>query len=123
MIYRLDHEFLLDVVIGRVRQRDTSYDFVLASQPGARAWMLRPRSRMSWRADPEPGGRPPPDGPVMGRDTGAEIVERLWPGERPVTVDRALRAGRYLAVTQMSCTSTALRFTDEAFVVERHQSR
>lgn len=59
----------------------------------------------------------------MGRDPGAEIVERLWPGERPVTVDRALRAGRYLAVTQMSCTSTALRFTDEAFVVERHQSR
>ena len=33
MIYRLDHEFLLDVVIGQVRQRDTSYDFVLASQP------------------------------------------------------------------------------------------
>ena len=32
VIYRLDHEFLLDV-IGRVRQRDTSYDFVLASQP------------------------------------------------------------------------------------------
>ena len=59
----------------------------------------------------------------MGRDPGAEIVERLWPGERPVTVDRALRAGRYLAVTQMSCMSTALRFNDEAFVVERHQSR
>ena len=33
VIYRLDHEFLLDVVIGQVRQRDTSYDFVLASQP------------------------------------------------------------------------------------------
>jgi hypothetical protein len=90
VLYRRDHEFLLHDVIAELRQHDTSYDFVLASQP----W--RARIGAAFKVDKilapltrslAPGGR------LLtvqswGRDPAAEIVERLWPGEKPFTVDR-----------------------------------
>jgi hypothetical protein len=100
VLYRLDHEFLLDDILARLRQHVASYDFVLASQP----W--RARMGASFKVEKilapltrslAPGGR------LLtvqswGRDPAAEIVERLWPGEMPFTVDRhvlleTLRAG------------------------------
>ncbi|HEX3291584.1 MAG TPA: hypothetical protein VHR46_09345 [Gaiella sp.] len=90
VLYRRDHEFLLADIIARLRRHAVSYDFVLASQPW-RARMgaafkvekiLAPLTRSL-----DPGGR------LLtvqswGRDPAAEIVERLWPGEQPFTVDR-----------------------------------
>ena len=90
VLYRHDHEFSLHDVIARLRTHRASYDFVLASQP----W--RARMGAAFKVDKilapltrslAPGGR------LLavqswGRDPAAEIVERLWPGERPFTVDR-----------------------------------
>ena len=90
VLYRRDHEFQLADIIARLRRHAVSYDFVLASQPW-RARMgaafkvekiLAPLTRSL-----DPGGR------LLtvqswGRDPAAEIVERLWPGEQPFTVDR-----------------------------------
>jgi hypothetical protein len=90
VLYRHDHEFILHDVIARLREHDTSYDFVLASQP----W--RARIGAAFKVDKilapltrslAPGGR------LLtvqswGRDPAAEIVDQLWPGERPFTVDR-----------------------------------
>ena len=90
VLYRRDHEFLLDDVIGRVRQRDTSYDFVLASQP----WRARMGAAFKVEKILAPLTRSlAPGGRLLtvqswGRDPAAEIVERLWPGEMPFTVDR-----------------------------------
>jgi hypothetical protein len=90
VLYRRDHEFLLDDVIARLRDHAAAYDFVLASQP----WRARmgPDFKVEKILAPltrslAPGGR------LLavqswGRDPAAEIVDRLWPGERPFTVDR-----------------------------------
>jgi hypothetical protein len=90
VLYRRDHEFLLDDILTRLRRHQASYDFVLASQP----W--RARMDAGFKVDKilaplcrslAPGGR------LLtvqswGRDPAAEVVERLWPGEMPFTVDR-----------------------------------
>jgi len=90
VIYRRDHEFLLDDVVPRPRAHVASYDFVLASQP----W--RARMDATFKASKilapltrslRPGGR------LLaiqswGRDPAAEIAERLWPGEAGFPVDR-----------------------------------
>jgi hypothetical protein len=90
VLYRADHEFLLDAVIPRPGADPLEYDLSLASQPW-RATMpaafkaekilaplarsLAPRGRLltiqSW-----------------GRDPGLEVVQRLWPDENPFPIDR-----------------------------------
>jgi hypothetical protein len=90
VIYRDDHQFLLDSMIPRPDHVFERYDLILASQP----W----RARMSAKFKAErvlaplvrslvPGGR------LLaiqsyGRDPGLEIVQKLWPGENPFQVDR-----------------------------------
>ena len=90
VIYREDHEFVLDAVIPKPGVPIGDYDFILASQP----W----RARMSAKFKAEkvlaplarslrPGGR------LLtlqsyGQDPGLEIVQKLWPGENPFTVGR-----------------------------------
>jgi hypothetical protein len=90
VIFRKDYEFLLDRVIPRQGSFPGNYDFILASQP----W----RARMSAHFKAEnvlapltrslrPGGR------LLvvqsyGEDPGLEIVQQLWPGERPFRVRR-----------------------------------
>ena len=85
VLYREDHEFMLDAVIPRPDRPPLQYDFILASQP----W----RARMSAKFKAEkvlaplarslrPGGR------LLtlqsyGQDPALEIVQRLWPGENP----------------------------------------
>jgi hypothetical protein len=90
VLYRADHEFLLDSVVPRPGADRREYDFVLASQPwrasmpasfkaekilAPLARSLAPRGRLltiqSW-----------------GRDPGLEVVQRLWPDENPFQIDR-----------------------------------
>jgi hypothetical protein len=90
VIYREDHEFVLDNVIPRPGDPPGRYDFVLASQP----W--RARMAADFKADKilAPLARHlAPRGRLLtiqsyGRDPGLEVVQRLWPGENPFQVDR-----------------------------------
>ena len=90
VLYRRDHEFLLDDVLARLREHAVSYDFVLASQP----WRARMGAAFKVEKILAPLARSlAPGGRLLtvqswGRDPAAEIVERLWPGEMPFTVDR-----------------------------------
>ncbi len=90
VIYREDHEFLLDSVIPRPGQAPGRYDFVLASQP----WRARMPAEFKARTVLAPLARSlAPGGRLLaiqsyGRDPGLEIVQRLWPGENPFLVDR-----------------------------------
>jgi hypothetical protein len=90
VIYREDHQFLLDAVIPKPGRVFESYDLILASQP----W----RARMSADFKAEkilaplvrslaPGGR------LLaiqscGNDPGLEIIQELWPTENPFQVNR-----------------------------------
>jgi hypothetical protein len=90
VLYRADHEFLLDSVIPERGADRREYDFILASQP----W--RARMPAGFKAEKilapmtrslAPGGR------LLtiqswGRDPALEAVQRLWPGENPFQVDR-----------------------------------
>jgi CheY-like chemotaxis protein len=90
VLYRRDREFLLHDVIARLRRHETAYDFVLASQP----WRARMDAAFKVEKILAPLTRSlAPGGRLLavqswGRDPAAEIVERLWPGEMPFTVDR-----------------------------------
>jgi hypothetical protein len=99
VVYREDHEFLLDDVIPRPGNAEGSYDFVLASQP----WRARTGAEFKAQKILAPLARSlAPGGCLLtiqsyGRDPGLEIVQRLWPDEQPFQVDRyqllkALRA-------------------------------
>ncbi len=91
VLYRADHEFILDAAIPRPRRPVGGYDFVLASQP----W--RARTSADFKAQKilaplarslEPGGRLLTI-QSLGRDPGLEVVQALWPGENPFEVGRA----------------------------------
>jgi SAM-dependent methyltransferase len=99
VVYREDHEFLLDDVIPRPGQFEDAYDFILASQP----WRARTNAGFKAQKILAPLARSlAPGGCLLtiqsyGHDPGLEIVQRLWPGEQPFQVDRyqlleALRA-------------------------------
>ena len=99
VLYREDHEFLLDRVIPRRGERVGGYDFALASQP----WRARVDATFKAQRILAPLARSlAPGGRLLtiqswGRDPAAEIVRRIWPDERPFPVDRhalldALRA-------------------------------
>lgn len=99
VIYRQDHEFLLQGVIPRPGQVLPGYDFILASQP----WRARMPASFKARTVLAPLARHlVPDGRLLaiqsaGRDPGLEVVQKIWPGENPFQVDRhalldALRA-------------------------------
>ena len=90
VLYRKDHEFLLDSVIPRPGAARREYDFILASQP----W--RASMPASFKAEKilAPLARSlAPHGRLLtiqswGRDPGLEVVQRLWPDENPFQVDR-----------------------------------
>ena len=90
VIYREDHKFLLDAVIPKPGRIFEHYDLVLASQP----WRARMDAEFKVRKVLAPMARSLcPGGRLLaiqswGRDPGAEIVQQLWPGERPFQVDR-----------------------------------
>ena len=90
VLYREDHKFLLDQVIPKPGHSRADYDLILASQP-YRARMpvefkvkkvLAPLSKAL-----APGGR------LLGvhsfgDDPGLEIIQKVWPGEKPFMTNR-----------------------------------
>ena len=99
VIYRQDHEFLLDAVVPRPGHTLHTYDLILASQP----WRARMSALFKAQKVLAPLARSlVPGGRMLviqsyGKDPGLEIIQRLWPGENPFQVDRhellaALRA-------------------------------
>ncbi len=90
VVYRQDHEFLLDGVIPRPRQYAGRYDFILASQP----WRARMSATFKAERILAPLARSlAPGGRLMtiqsiGRDPALEVVQALWPQENPFQVDR-----------------------------------
>lgn len=90
IIYRQDCRFLLDPVLPRRGATRADYDLVIASQP------YRARASTSFKAKRViaplakalgPGGR------LIGihscgNDPGLEIIQRIWPGERPFITSR-----------------------------------
>jgi hypothetical protein len=90
VLYREDHEFILDTVLPTPRAPIGGFDFVLASQP----WRARTSAAFKARNVLAPLVRSlRPGGRLLtvqsyGQDPGLEIVQRLWPNENPFQVGR-----------------------------------
>jgi len=90
VLYREDHEFVLDSVIPTPHAPIGGFDFVLASQP----WRARTSAAFKARSVLAPLVRSlRPGGRLLtvqsyGQDPGLEIVQRLWPNENPFQVGR-----------------------------------
>lgn len=90
VVYRRDHEFLLDAVIPRPHVSPGKFDFVLASQP----WRAKTTAKFKAEKILAPLARSlAPNGRLLtiqshGHDPAAEVIEKLWPGETPFPVDR-----------------------------------
>ena len=90
VIYREDHKFLLDAVIPKPGRLFEHYDLVLASQP----WRARMSAEFKVQRILLPLARSlAPGGRLLGiqscgHDPGQEIIEQLWPEERPFQVGR-----------------------------------
>ena len=90
VIYREDHEFMLNAVIPTAAMRPIEYDFILASQP----WRARMSATFKAERVLAPLARSLRTGGRLltlqsyGQDPGLEIVQRLWPDENPFMVGR-----------------------------------
>jgi hypothetical protein len=90
VVYRADHEFVLDSVIPRRDTAPLPYDFVLASQP----WRAKTSAAFKGQKILAPLARHlAPGGRLLvvqsyGHDPGAEVVRRIWPNETPFPVGR-----------------------------------
>ncbi|HEX3603917.1 MAG TPA: hypothetical protein VHU43_07475 [Steroidobacteraceae bacterium] len=90
VIYREDHKFLLDAVIPKPGRIFEHYDLVIASQP----WRARMGAEFKVQKVLAPLARSlAPGGRLLaiqsyGHDPGLEIIQQLWPDERPFQVDR-----------------------------------
>jgi hypothetical protein len=90
VIYREDHKFLLDSVIPKPGRIFEHYDLILASQP----WRARMGAEFKVQKVLAPLARSlAPGGRLLaiqsyGHDPGLEIIQQLWPQERPFQVDR-----------------------------------
>jgi len=90
VIYREDHKFLLDAVIPKPGRLFEHYDLVLASQP----WRARMGADFKVQKILMPLARAlAPGGRLLaiqswGHDPGQEIIQQLWPEERPFQVGR-----------------------------------
>jgi hypothetical protein len=90
VIYREDHKFLLDGVIPKPGRIFEHYDLILASQP----WRARMGADFKVRRVLAPLARSLASGGRLlaiqswGHDPALEIIQQLWPDERPFQVDR-----------------------------------
>src|SRR6266404_828070 len=99
VLYREDHQFLLDSIIPRAGRSEANFDLVIASQP------YRAKSSVNFRAKRiiAPLARALRAGGRLigihshGQDPGMEIIQSIWPGENPFAVSRheLLRAVKY----------------------------
>ena len=90
VIYRQDHQILLDGVIPRAGVQNWHYDFVLASQP----WRARTSAKFKAEKIVAPLARSlAPGGRMLiiqscGKDPAQEVIQEFWPDEQPFPVDR-----------------------------------
>jgi len=90
VIYRADHQFLLDRVIPKPGQTFENYDLIVASQP----WRARISAQFKASRILAPLARSlAPNGRLLviqshGHDPALEIIHGLWPDEEPFRVDR-----------------------------------
>jgi hypothetical protein len=90
VIYRDDHQFLLNNVVPKPGQTLGDYDLIVASQP----WRARTSAKLKAQKVLAPLVRSlAPGGRLLtiqscGNDPGLEIIQKLWPGENPFLVDR-----------------------------------
>src|SRR5690606_36568579 len=90
VIYRRDHQILLDSIIPRPGPQHWEYDFILASQP----WRSKTPARFKVEKIVAPLTRAlAPGGRLLaiqsrGGDAALEIVHEIWPGEEPFPVSR-----------------------------------
>ena len=90
VIYREDHQFLLDRVIPKPGQTFENYDLIVASQP----WRARISAQFKASRILAPLARSlAPNGRLLviqsyGNDPALEIIHGLWPDEEPFSVDR-----------------------------------
>jgi hypothetical protein len=90
VLYREDHEFILDSVIPNPNTPIGGFDFILASQP----WRARTSASFKARKVLAPLVRNLRRGGRLvtvqsyGQDPGLEIVQHLWPDENPFQVGR-----------------------------------
>jgi hypothetical protein len=90
VIYREDHKFLLDAVIPKPGRLFEHYDLILASQP----WRARMGAEFKVQKILMPLARSLAHGGRLlaiqscGHDPGLEIIQELWPDERPFEVGR-----------------------------------
>ena len=90
VIYRKDHHFLLDSVIPEPGQVGGNYDLALASQP----WRARMSAEFKVKKVLAPLVQAlAPGGRLLavqscGDDPALELVQKVWPNEKPFTVNR-----------------------------------
>jgi hypothetical protein len=90
VIYRKDHQILLDAVIPRPGLQSWYYDFILASQP----WRARTSARFKAEKIVAPLARSlAPGGRMLviqscGGDPAEEVIHQFWPDEVPFPVTR-----------------------------------
>ena len=90
VVYRADHEFVLDSVIPKPGRPVGGYDMVLASQP----WRARTSAQFKASKILAPLARSlAPHGRLLvvqsyGHDPAAQVIAKLWPDENPFPVGR-----------------------------------
>lgn len=90
VVYREDHEFVLNSVIPRQGASPGAYDMILASQP----WRARTSAKFKAEKILSPLAQSLARGGRLlvvqsyGHDPGAEVVHKLWPGENTFPVGR-----------------------------------
>lgn len=90
VVFREDHEFMLDALIPKPDTPFGDYDFVLASQP----WRAKMPATFKAEKVLAPLARSlAPGGRMLtlqsyGQDPSLEVVQKLWPGENPFQVGR-----------------------------------
>ena len=90
VIYRQDHQILLDAVIPKPGMQNWYFDFILASQP----WRARTSARFKAEKIVAPLARSlAPGGRMLiiqscGKDPAEEVIKEFWPDEQPFPVDR-----------------------------------
>ena len=90
MLHRADQRFALDQVIPQKGDTQADYDFVLASQP----WRSRMSAEFKASRILAPLSRSLRSNGVLlgiqsrGDDPGLDLIQRVWPDERPFPVDR-----------------------------------
>ena len=90
ILYREDHQFLLDSVIPRRGATRADFDLIIASQP------YRARASVEFKAQKVIGPLARAIGPggrllamhSHGNDPGLEVVQNIWPSENPFQDDR-----------------------------------